>query len=195
MLPGGIITFPLSTAISFYAERERIKALKGSVVKIKGNDVLATAKIVAFICTYPVYLVLFTFLFYLSLSYYGFSQAAAWYYSFIFYILYPIISIISIRSHDGVRTHYTEFQGRFLSMFYTSQVDLIKQTRRTLKKKVRAVVDKVGPQIFKNFDKMRLIMFDPKKGRVSNIRKNKTAIDDLNKSEYKKPSKTDLDNL
>jgi hypothetical protein len=31
-----------------------------------------------------------------------------------------------------------------------------------LKKKVRAVVDKVGPKIFKNFDKMRLIMFDPK---------------------------------
>lgn len=34
---------------------------------------------------------------------------------------------------------------------------------------MREVVDKVGPQLFKNFDKMRLIMFDPdrKKGRVT----------------------------
>ena len=30
-----------------------------------------------------------------------------------------------------------------------------------MQQKVRAAVDKVGPQVFKNFDKMRLIMFDP----------------------------------
>jgi hypothetical protein len=39
---------------------------------------------------------------------------------------------------------------------------LIKETRKTLKKQVREIVDKVGPQLYKNFDKMRLIMFDPK---------------------------------
>ena len=35
------------------------------------------------------------------------------------------------------------------------------ETRKELKKRVRMVVDKVGPKLFKNFDKMRLIMFDP----------------------------------
>ena len=38
---------------------------------------------------------------------------------------------------------------------------MIKSTRKVLKKKVRKVVDSVGPKIFKNFDKMRQIMFDP----------------------------------
>jgi hypothetical protein len=33
-----------------------------------------------------------------------------------------------------------------------------------LKKRVRAVVDRVGPKVFKNFEKMRMIMFDPSSG-------------------------------
>jgi len=40
-------------------------------------------------------------------------------------------------------------------------VELIKSTRKILKQKVRAIVDKVGPKLYKNFDKMRLIMRKP----------------------------------
>lgn len=110
MLPGNIITFPLSTAIAFYSENERIKALKSSSVKVKANDVLASIKILAYISTFPLYLIIFTLLFNFTLSnYYGFSRGEASYYSTVFFFLYPVISVISIRSHDGVRTHYTEF--------------------------------------------------------------------------------------
>jgi len=63
VLPGDIMTLPLSTMISFYAERERVKALKASSVKVKGNDVLASIKIVAYISTLPIYLIIFTILF------------------------------------------------------------------------------------------------------------------------------------
>jgi len=40
-------------------------------------------------------------------------------------------------------------------------VELIKSTRKILKQKVRAIVDEVGPKLYKNFDKMRLIMRKP----------------------------------
>jgi hypothetical protein len=43
-------------------------------------------------------------------------------------------------------------------------VNLIKSTRKTLKKKVRNLVDTFGPKIYKNFDKMRVIMFNPASG-------------------------------
>ena len=49
VLPGNIMCFPLTTAISFYSEAERIKALKGSNVKIKANDVLSSIKIIAYV--------------------------------------------------------------------------------------------------------------------------------------------------
>jgi hypothetical protein len=110
VLPGDLMVFPLSAAISYYTEQERIKALKGSVVKIKANDVRSTVKIVAYISTYPIYLVLFTLLFNRVLIYqYSFTSMAAVFYSWIFFWMFPLFSLVSIRSHDGVKTHYTDF--------------------------------------------------------------------------------------
>jgi uncharacterized membrane protein len=146
VLPGDLMVFPLSAAISYYTEQERIKALKGSKVKIRANDVRSSVKIVAYISTYPIYLCLFTLLFNRVLIYqYSFDSIPAAFYSWIFFWVFPIISVVAIRSHDGVRTHYTEFQGRLLSLFYVGQVELIKETRKTLKQQVRDIVDKVGP--------------------------------------------------
>ena len=45
MLPGSLMLMPLTTTISFYSERERIRCLKASTVKIMANDVLASVKI------------------------------------------------------------------------------------------------------------------------------------------------------
>jgi len=69
VLPGNIMTFPLSSAINFYTEQERIKALKGSSVKIKANDVRSSIKIVAYLSTFPIYLCIFTLIFEKSLKY------------------------------------------------------------------------------------------------------------------------------
>ena len=70
VLPGNIMSLPLSTAIAFYAEQERIKALKSSTVKVKANDVLASIKVLAYISTFPIYLILFTFLVQIVLQFY-----------------------------------------------------------------------------------------------------------------------------
>ena len=84
--------------------------MKGSKVKVKANDVRSSIKIVAYISTYPIYLCLFTLLFNRVLIYqYGLTYMRAAFYSWIFFWVFPIISVVSIRSHDGVRTHYTEF--------------------------------------------------------------------------------------
>jgi hypothetical protein len=108
---------PLSTAIGFYAERERIKALKGSDVKVKANDVLSSIKILAYLSTFPIYLSLFTFMTYFILGCYGVESRT--FYTIIFFVIFPIIQIVSIRSHFGAKTHLKEFQGRFLSLFYS----------------------------------------------------------------------------
>lgn len=138
--------FPLSSAVGFYAESERIKALKASTVKVKANDVLASIKTVTYISTFPVYLGLFTFIFNRTLRwYYEFTSSESVYYTFIFFLVFPILQIISIRSHHGVQMHYNDFQGRLLSLFYPNQVELIQTARAELKKKVEAGVNKVGP--------------------------------------------------
>lgn len=194
VLPGDIMTLPLSTAIAFYSERERIKALKASTVKIKANDVLSSIKILAYISSLPVYVMFFTFVFYRMMRFYfEFSRFYSYYYSLTFFILFPIIQFISIRSHDGVKTHYTQFQGRFLSLFYPDQVDMIKTSRKMLKRKVRATVDRIGPKIFKNFDKMKLIMFDPSISQKNRDDASSVAGGDLTTSIKKNKSLTNLE--
>jgi len=121
VIPGNLITYPLTVVINYQTELERIKALKNSNVKIKANDVAASYKIFAYICAFPLYLGFFTLIFNRFCRYYlELDRVDAFSYSTLFFILFPITSLIAIRSHDGVVTHFTEFHGRFSSLFFSS---------------------------------------------------------------------------
>ena len=106
-------------------------------------------------------------------TYFDFDSSEANDLTWKFFLLFPITSVVSIRSYDGVSTHYNDFQGRFLSLFYKNQVDYIKSVRKTLKKKVREAVDSMGPQVFKNFDSKRIIKQDPVTGAYVYLEKKK----------------------
>jgi hypothetical protein len=123
VLPGNIIMFPLTSFIGIYAERERLKALKSSTVKVKANDVLASIKTLAYISTFPIYLGIFTYVFNRILRwYYEFDRGEAYGYTLIFFVIFPVLQIISIRSHHGVVSHNNDFQGRVIGLFYPNQV-------------------------------------------------------------------------
>jgi hypothetical protein len=48
-------------------------------------------------------------------------------------------------------------QSRIIAFFYTDKILTVQIFRKQLKKKVKGVVNNFGPQLFKNFDKLRLI--------------------------------------
>ena len=52
-LPGMLMLIPLGLFLTYFAEKERRKALAGSEVKVKGVDVMASVKVVASIVIYP----------------------------------------------------------------------------------------------------------------------------------------------
>ena len=56
-------------------------------------------------------------------------------------------------------------QARMLCLFYTEDMFTLKQMRKSIKKKIIAVVEKLGPEIFQDFDKLRLV----KRGRTITI--------------------------
>lgn len=92
VLPGNLMTFPLTSAVAFYAERERIKALKSSTVKVNANDVLASIKILAYFSTFPLYVMLFTYIFNRLLRWYwGFTRAESYGYALAFFFIFPIV--------------------------------------------------------------------------------------------------------
>jgi len=71
--------------------------------------------------------------------------------------LFPLWSWISIRSADGVVTHYGLFQARLIALFHTDKINTLREHRKELKLKVRAQVNRIGPELFKNFNKLKLI--------------------------------------
>ena len=84
--------FPLATAISFYTEQQRLQALMGSTVKVKANDVLSSTKILAYLCTFPIYLIAFTFGFDFMLRWYFQMEASETaFYDTVFFFCFPII--------------------------------------------------------------------------------------------------------
>ena len=47
--------------------------------------------------------------------------------------------------------------SRLMCLFYTEDMFLLKQMRKNLKKKIRGMVDKFGPEIIEDFDQNRII--------------------------------------
>jgi len=84
--------FPLSVAINFYAERHRLDALMSSTVKIKANDTLSSTKIIAYLATFPIYLLVFTFAFDFMLRQYSMlGRGEIAFYDTVFFWVFPLI--------------------------------------------------------------------------------------------------------
>lgn len=93
VLPGNIMMFPLSVTVGFYAEQERLSALKSSSVKVKANDVLSSIKITAYLSTFPIYLIAFTLAidFWMKWYFVTLSNVDRIFYDTVFFFGFPII--------------------------------------------------------------------------------------------------------
>lgn len=71
---------------------------------------------------------------------------------------------------------------------------MITSTRSVLKKKVREVVDKVGPKLFKNFEKLRVVVFDKdKRGGSENLGSSRRIREGSPRKSEKTETNYDLD--
>eukprot|EP00347_Sterkiella_histriomuscorum_P005857 403355010 len=157
--PGLIMLAPIATGISIYAEKERKKALAGSDVKVKATDVMASVKVLLTLIFYPFYCFGFTITFYwMCINYFEMRKTTSFELSILFFILFPIYAVLCVRSSDGIMRHYKAMTSRILAFFYTDKIHDLQIMRKELKKKVKGIVNDFGPQLFKNFDQLRLIV-------------------------------------
>jgi len=145
-LPGLMMLIPLGLVVGYFAEKERRKALAGSNVKVRAVDVMASVKVGSSLMLYPIYSILFTIAFYMFCGQkMELSRTQCIEATIVFFIFFPILSIISIRSADGVVTHYKMLQSRIITFFHHDKFSDLKIMRKQLKAKVRGVVNKLGP--------------------------------------------------
>ena len=67
-LPGVLLGGPFALLLQYLSEKERVKALAGSKVKISANDVVASYKIVCAFVVFPIMSMIYTTGFYLLMA-------------------------------------------------------------------------------------------------------------------------------
>lgn len=79
-------------------------------------------------------------------------------------VFYPIYNYICVRSWDGVIDNYNNLFVRVYCLFSKDTMSHIRAKRAVLAKKVNEGINKYGPQVFEDFDKMKLVKnLKPKK--------------------------------
>ncbi len=107
-----------TTLIAYLAEKERIKCVKGSKVKLFGNDVVGSYKILLASVLMPITCAIHSFLLYFILKRKTtLSAQSIMKLSVGLFILQPIYALIFVKSYDSFKRSFERLKGLFLMLF------------------------------------------------------------------------------
>jgi len=158
-LPGLILNLPAGIIINRKSRQKAEEAVRGSTVKIKGNDVLATWKLLTGMGVVPIFHLIYAIIIGVLV---GVLTDLAIYWKIIIpigsLILLPIISYWSVRFFEVSHDLYVSLIPLIWVIFCRGE-DL-RKTRKELQQDVRGLVEELGPKIFPNFSKDRIVKPD-----------------------------------
>lgn len=126
-----------------FAEEKRVDALKKSTVKIKGNDVVASWKILIGIFIIPPMINITTFVFFLTYAHrFASSFIGRYIVSCIFCIILCLYLTICVQLLNGVKTNMRICRIRFFVIIYRKTIARLRATRKELKRHVKDTMDK-----------------------------------------------------
>lgn len=137
-IAGFMMTLPAAIVLNIYTERERMKALANSKVKISGKDVVASYKVLAALVIVPISICIYTAAFYFSIGKWNLvdpsSRTKA---TIAFLFAWPIYIIAMIRSNDGLVRHSRKVKSQILFYLFASKYNKLQRQRTALQEKVR----------------------------------------------------------
>lgn len=152
---------PMTTLVVYLSEKERIKCLKASKVKIHGNDVVASYKMMLSLVLFPVFQILNALLTYFVLSKIGkFSSTTNRRIALAVFFLVPIYALVMVRSVDSLGRTFKKLKYMFVKVFKRDLLDTYEKNMRNLSRAIRSAVDKFGGTVFEDFEEKRIIKKD-----------------------------------
>lgn len=153
-----ILMAPLFFMTRRVSHEKMKEAMAGSKVKISGKDVVTTWKLLTALVVAPFLWLLYTFLCFLYFySYYDYSTGVA--VATLFSIFWPIISALAIHLGDLANDLSVSIRPLIVSIGNTlsSSEPPLREMRAELQIKIRRLVEECGPEIFQDFDKVRVV--------------------------------------
>lgn len=134
---------PIRWYLMRFGEKKRKEALAKSSVKIKGNDVVASWKIMVGLFLVPASVNLISFIFLVFRSQvYASTLIGRLFVSFIFSIIFWAYLVYCVQLLNGVKTNLRIVLIRFFVIIYRNTIAKLLKTRKDLKRQVKDVMDK-----------------------------------------------------
>ncbi|AAS54791.2 AGR301Cp [Eremothecium gossypii ATCC 10895] len=151
-LPGALLFSPIFITCHFYSQKKAREGLKRSLVKIKGDDLLATWKLVVAFCMTPaLYAVYAALLTYLTFSHFHPLIFANKIGTFMcYYVLLLATTYASFVIGEIGMDVFKSLPPLFISLIYPSQK---LQELREIRKNLSAEVYAMGPAFFPDLDR------------------------------------------
>lgn len=126
-----------------FAEAKRIEALKKSTVKIKGNDVVASWKLLIGVFIIPPIINLTSIIFFFTFSKrYASSFLGRYFVSCIFCVLLCCYLTACVQLLNGVKSNMRLCRIRFFVILYRKTIARLRAKRKELKRHVKDIMDK-----------------------------------------------------
>ncbi|KAM0716569.1 hypothetical protein Q7P37_008014 [Cladosporium fusiforme] len=169
VIPGLIFFSPVFIAGKLISIKKSKEALAASSVKIKARDVVATWKILVSLALAPALNVFYT----IVGTYWTYKNrvggrvpewAPLWFVVLFQIILFPAACFAALRFGEIGMDIFKSIRPLVLSLNPTSSNTLVKlrERRAMLQAEITEIVDELGPELFPDFDKQRIVQ-DPNK--------------------------------
>lgn len=202
-LPGVLLFSPVFIISRLILKRKAKEALAGSVVKIKGNDVLGTWKILVAMVIAPMLYIFWSVCGTILINSMNILPNMSNLLKFIIFYLWSVLTTYSsLRIGEVGMDYYKSLTPLIYSILSAhlniKQIEDLKKNRAVLAKKVTEFCDLYGPDTFEDYDKFYKVYNnqDYETDDEDNILLNKAT--DENNQTYKQLSQTqsfDLNNL
>ena len=120
-LPGIILMGPTTSLIAYQAQKERLRCLKNSDVKVRGNDVVGSYKILLSMIYFPITTGIHTVILYKCLrKFTELPQNKCMKICLLIPLLMPLYALLLVKSYDSLGRSWTKLKYLLLRIFKRS---------------------------------------------------------------------------
>lgn len=150
-LPGAILFSPVFIATKKISERKRAEALANSTVKIKGNDVIATWKILVALGFAPILYTVYS-LIGIRIVHMYYPNVSCFYAFGIFYLLSVSITYSALTFGDRGMDLFKMTRSSWKLLTDKSSLEKLKAQRDQISSEITSLINEYGPQLYPDFD-------------------------------------------